>query len=98
MNKFLWGGLVGIVGYFVSSATLSGIIYLVENKLLFEPASVGEVLTFSFTKQFPVWIAMILLSGLIAWKVDLKTTILVNLMGILFLGVVLGCYLGAVQF
>lgn len=98
MNKFLWGGLVGLAGYIVSSATLSSILYVVENKLLFEPASVSEVLTFSFSKQFPVWIAMILLSGLIAWKIDLKTTILVNLMGILFLGVVLGCYLGAVQF
>jgi hypothetical protein len=98
MNKFLWGGLVGIIGYIVSTVTMSGILYVVENKLLFEPATVNEVLTFSSTKQLPVWIAMIFLSGLILWKVDLKTTIIVNLMGILFLGVVLGCYLGAVQF
>ena len=98
MKKFLWGGLVGVFGYALSSTAMSLVIYVVENKLLFEPASLSEVIRFSLESQLPVWLILILCSGLLNWKFDLRTTIYTVLMGVVVCGFILGCYLGAVVF
>jgi len=98
MKKFLWGGLVGVFGYVLASSAMSLVIYVVENKLLFEPASIPEVVGFSLGSQLPIWLVLILGSGFLNWKFDLKTAIYTVLTAVVVCGFVLGCYLGAVAF
>lgn len=98
MKKFLWGVLVGVVGFILSSSIMSVIVYFMENKLLGEPASLKDVLVFSMGTQFLVWLVLIPLSGLLMMRYDLKASIYMNIVCIVICGAILGCYLGAVVF
>ncbi|MGB7595708.1 MAG: hypothetical protein WBL80_09135 [Erysipelotrichaceae bacterium] len=98
MKKFLWGVLVGVFGYILSSSVMSVIVYFMENKLLGEPASLKDVLVFSLGTQFLVWLVLIPLSGILMMRYDLKASIYMNIVCIVICGALLGCYLGAVVF
>ena len=98
MKKFLWGALVGGIGFLLSSSVMSVIVYFMENKLLGEPASLKDVLVFSMGSQFLVWLILIPLSGILMLRYDLKASIYLNLVCIVVCGALLGCYLGAVVF
>jgi len=98
MKKFLWGVLVGVVGFILSSSLMSVIVYFMENKLLGEPASLKDVLVFSMGTQFLVWLVLAPLSGILMMRYDLKASIYMNLVCIVICGALLGCYLGAVVF
>lgn len=98
MKKFLWGVLVGVIGFILSSSVMSVIIYFMENKLLGEPASLKDVLVFSMGTQFLVWLVLIPLSGILMMRFELKASIYMNIVCVVICGAILGCYLGAVVF
>ncbi|TFG81701.1 MAG: hypothetical protein E4G74_03775 [Erysipelotrichales bacterium] len=98
MNKFLWGMLVGVIGFLMASAVMSVIIYVMENKLLFEPVSINEVIVFSLSSQFVIWIVLIPLSGALTLRYELRDSIYLNIAAVILCGAILGCYLGAVVF
>jgi uncharacterized membrane protein len=98
MKKFLWGVLVGVFGFVISSSVMAAIVYFMENKLLGEPASLNDVLVFSMGSQFLIWLVLIPLSGLLMMRYDLKASIYLNIVCIVICGALLGCYLGAVVF
>jgi uncharacterized membrane protein len=98
MKKFLWGVLVGVIGFILSSSLMSVIVYFMENKLLGEPASLKDVLVFSMGTQFLVWLVLIPLSGILMMRYELKASIYMNIVCIVICGALLGCYLGAVVF
>lgn len=98
MKKFLWGVLVGVIGFLIASLLMCVIIFVIENKLLNEPASFNEVFVFSLGSQILVWIVLIPLSGLLMLRFDLRASIYLNIACIIVCGALLGCYLGAVVF
>lgn len=98
MKKFLWGVLVGVIGFLLSSSVMAVIVYFMENKLLGEPASLKDVIVFTLGTQSLVWIVLIPLSGILMLRYNLRASIYLNLVCIVICGALLGCYLGAVVF
>ncbi len=98
MKKFLWGVLVGVFGFLIASTVMSGIIFIMENKLLSEPASLNDVIVFSLKSQSILWVLLIPLSGLLMLRYSLRASIYLNLACVVFCGAILGSFLGAVMF
>jgi uncharacterized membrane protein len=96
MKKFLWGMLVGIIGFMCASFAMTWIIYIMENKLLNEPVGFNDVFVFSLGSQFLIWLVLIPLSGILMLRYDLRAAIYLNIGSVVLCGAILGCYLGAV--
>ena len=96
MKNFLWGVLIGVIGFFVASTVMAGIIFVMETKLLGGTATFNEVYVFSLGAQFLIWIVLIPLSGVVFLRYNLKSAIYLNLGCIVICGAILGSYLGAV--
>ena len=98
MNKFLWGMLVGVFGFIITSFVMAGIIFIMENKLLNEPTTMNEAFVFSLGSQFLLWLVLIPLSGVVALRYRLRDSIYLNIGFIVICGTLLGSYLGAMVY
>lgn len=98
MSKFLWGMLVGVFGFIITSSVMAGIIFIMENKLLNEPTTMNEAFVFSLGSQFLIWLVLIPLSGVVALRYRLRDSIYLNIGFIVICGTLLGSYLGAVVY
>lgn len=98
MKKFLWGVLIGVIGFIISSSVMAGIIFVMENVLLNEPTTLNEAFVFSLGSQFLIWLVLIPLSGIVALRYRLRDSIYLNIGFVVICGSLLGSYLGAMVY
>jgi hypothetical protein len=96
MQKFLWGALVGVIGFLCASAVMSLIIFVMENKILGASISFGKIIAFSLQWQALVWLVLIPLAGMLSLRFNLRASVYLSLTCIVLCGALWGCYLGAV--
>jgi hypothetical protein len=96
MQKFLWGALVGFVGFLCASTVMSAIIFVMENKILGASISIGKIIAFSLEWQALVWLVLIPLAGMLSLRFNLRASVYLSLTCIVLCGALWGCYLGAV--